>query len=449
MDATQENLLTSSDYEHIIDDLRCDSQFQQYHLPLQGVQNHISVKENPVTIDSPLAVPNPPTLKDYGTIQEPLQNCTTLEVSPPLFSPTSTIPCRDDYPGPLEFEIFLDSATAHRRSWVFSHKLNKVFIDMEKSLLVKFRIKNYMSGLLVRALPVYSMADYVSVPVQRCTLHELNFDTQRLAHTDKPPYCFCVNFDWVRHVVQSSHSQAIYHYDSESDRHSVLVPLEQPPVGADFSTVEYHFTCKTSCPLGMNRKPIDVIFTLETEQCEVIGRQIMAVKICSCPKRDKEKEEADVKNNGPRAISSEKRKMSSQEKQEATKKIKSENGLPQGVGPEQAMNNAEDGNINQNANLKTKELSGDSALSTKLLELISAQNSQLAELRQEIYQQRAERHEQQAEIQQQRVEMQQLRLEIHQQRAEIQQQRFEMQQHRSEVSEKLDVIYNVLRQGCK
>ncbi|KAG8283188.1 hypothetical protein J6590_021084 [Homalodisca vitripennis] len=175
----------------------------------------------------------------------------------------------------------------------------------------------------------------------------------------------------------------------------------------------------------------------------------MAVKICSCPKRDKEKEEADVKNNGPRAISSEKRKMSSQEKQEAAKKIKSENGLPQGVGPEQAMNNAEDGNINQNANLKTKELSGDSALSTKLLELISAQNSQLAELRQEIYQQRAEKHEQQAEIQQQRVEMQQLRLEIHQQRAEIQQQRFEMQQHRSEVSEKLDVIYNVLRQGYK
>ncbi|KAG8283186.1 hypothetical protein J6590_021082 [Homalodisca vitripennis] len=104
---------------------RCDSQFQQYHLPLQGVQNHISVKENPVTIDSPLAVPNPPTLKDYGTIQEPLQNCTTLEVSPPLFSPTSTIPCRDDYPGPLEFEIFLDSATAHRRSWVSKLQLQK------------------------------------------------------------------------------------------------------------------------------------------------------------------------------------------------------------------------------------------------------------------------------------------------------------------------------------
>lgn len=38
-------------------------------------------------------------------------------------SPTCTIPCRDDFPGPLHFETFLDSTTAHRKSWVVSTDL--------------------------------------------------------------------------------------------------------------------------------------------------------------------------------------------------------------------------------------------------------------------------------------------------------------------------------------
>lgn len=77
--------------------------------------------------------------------------------------------------------------------------------------------------------------------------------------------CFCGDYRWVRHVVQSSHPQAQYQYDPESDRHSVVVPLDAPQAGSDVVTVDYHFTCKTSCSRGMNRKPIDVIFTLETE----------------------------------------------------------------------------------------------------------------------------------------------------------------------------------------
>ena len=42
---------------------------------------------------------------------------------------------------------------------------------------------------------------------------------------------------------------------------------------------------------GINRRPLKVIFTLETSQEVVVGRKVFDVRICSCPKRDKHQEE--------------------------------------------------------------------------------------------------------------------------------------------------------------
>lgn len=86
------------------------------------------------------------------------------------------------------------------------------------------------------------------------------------AHSEDGKHCYCASQNLVRHVVQSSHSNALYDYDPASDRHSVLVPLDSPQPGSDTVVVAYHFTCKTSCPQGMQRRPISVVFTLETEQ---------------------------------------------------------------------------------------------------------------------------------------------------------------------------------------
>jgi hypothetical protein len=52
------------------------------------------------------------------------------------------------------------------------------------------------------------------------------------------------------------------------------------------------FMCLGSDVGGINRKPVKLIFTLELGIGNVIGRRTIDLRICSCPKRDKQQEEA-------------------------------------------------------------------------------------------------------------------------------------------------------------
>jgi len=266
--SADDGFMNNSDYEQIINDLKADSTFCEYKF-------------------------SPPEINFARINMEDVADSTDEHKLVVACSPTSTLPCTDTYPGPYDFELMLDTITSHKRSWVYSELLQKVFIDMNKTLLIQFRLSTTVAGLRVRALPVYSTADFLNIPVQRCALHMLNFDPLHQAHSEDNKTCYCPSYNWVRHVVQSSHAGAMYDYDSSSDRHSVVVPLDMPQPGSDTVSVAYQFTCKTSCPQGMQRRPISVIFTLETAQGDVVGRQCLSVKICSCPKRDKEREEAD------------------------------------------------------------------------------------------------------------------------------------------------------------
>lgn len=64
------------------------------------------------------------------------------------------------------------------------------------------------------------------------------------------------------HILRSVHDSAVY--SGGADRHfSVTVPLGQPQPGMDTVKHTFYFVCKNSCPSGMERRPIEVIFTLE------------------------------------------------------------------------------------------------------------------------------------------------------------------------------------------
>ena len=58
---------------------------------------------------------------------------------------------------------------------------------MNKVLLVQFHLNAPASGLQIRAVLVYTMADYLNQPVNRCPLHSLTADPQRQGNVQ---HCF-------------------------------------------------------------------------------------------------------------------------------------------------------------------------------------------------------------------------------------------------------------------
>ncbi|XP_025412779.1 cellular tumor antigen p53-like isoform X2 [Sipha flava] len=217
--------------------------------------------------------------------QENLETCTTGSVKS---SPTGIMPCQDEFGGDINFEVMLDSNfEAYRQKWKYSVTLQKLFIDIDKVLLLNFKCDHEKipnnQPVYVRAMPMYSAADWLKEPVNRCLQH--------LSPIDK----FNKGFTHLEHVIRCENDGTTYHIDEVSKRKSVVTLLCKPEHGSDSTRLSYRFVCKTSCLSGMQRRPIVVIFTLEDNTGQVLGRRVLPVKICSCPKRDLEREEKDTK----------------------------------------------------------------------------------------------------------------------------------------------------------
>lgn len=68
----------------------------------------------------------------------------------------------------------------------------------------------------------------------------------------------------MKHVLRCSNPNSVYMGNAELKEHlSVVTPLGEPQAGTETVRVNYQFMCKNSCPSGMNRRAVDVIFTLE------------------------------------------------------------------------------------------------------------------------------------------------------------------------------------------
>lgn len=153
---------------------------------------------------------------------------------------------------------------------------------MEKVLPMRFTWEPPMSGLYLRTSMVFMLEQYRSEPVKRCHNHmaatnsiNQNMDPLKIKHV-----VHCVN-----------HASSIY---QERNEHlSVLTPLCTPEAGSQYMPVSFKFLCKNSCPSGLNRRPTELVFTLENIEGRVLGRRKLLVRVCSCPKRDLVKEEKD------------------------------------------------------------------------------------------------------------------------------------------------------------
>jgi len=198
-------------------------------------------------------------------------------------SPTSVSPGMTDYPGDFQFDATFSQLQSGQKNknWDYSANISKLFIDMNKWVQVMFRVgATPPDGLWVRALPVYSDPAHLRDPVRRCPIHASPSDP--------------TNSDilYTEHLIRFDQDSTEYHEDPSSGRLSTVFPVTRPHQGTDNVNRLMKFMCLGSDVGGINRRPVSVVFTLETGPGNVVGRRVVAVRICSCPKRDKAQEEA-------------------------------------------------------------------------------------------------------------------------------------------------------------
>ncbi|XP_059488245.1 cellular tumor antigen p53 [Neocloeon triangulifer] len=207
-----------------------------------------------------------------------------IVVPNPVNHATGEMPSLEEFPGVYDFSLLMGACTVPeykniKKSWEYSLPMNKLFVKVGSAVPVSFRINNQLdwSELKVRGLLVYDNPDDSRKPVERCVAHR---DPNHKSNQGYPD---------VNHVLCCQHSNATYACDKTSGRYSVLVPLGEPQAGATYMTILYALMCKSSCEGGVARRNTSIIFTLEKNNT-VVGRHVVHVRICSCPKRDMNQE---------------------------------------------------------------------------------------------------------------------------------------------------------------
>jgi len=212
-----------------------------------------------------------------------------LNPVPPDNPTTCTTLTTEEFGGPLGLEINAVNTGIKSKEAHYSESLRKIYINQNRFVNIEFRLKNLLpdsspiaSDLFIRAVCIFVSADDFAEPVRVCYTH----------CRDSSGNLKC---EIAEHLVRCSHSTSLYEMNQCSGRHSVITPFpeynQQP--GSEGSTCQlaYKFMDLGSCSGGLNRRETALIFTLEDSAGKVIGRRLLHLRICTCPKRDFESEE--------------------------------------------------------------------------------------------------------------------------------------------------------------
>ncbi|KAG8178756.1 hypothetical protein JTE90_006599 [Oedothorax gibbosus] len=221
----------------------------------------------------------------------------------------SSLPASQNWGGPYNFDISFKTQEKNTKTvtWTYSKLKDKLYVRKDCPCPISFSADiSAADNIVIRAMALYGSPEHASEIVHRCVNHSLEELTRNVFEAE--------------HLVRCESNMAGYEKDSTTQRHSVIVPFEVPPVGQHYSTYIYKFACFGSCAGGPNRRPIMLIFSLEKDG-QVVGRRKLDVKICACPGRDRKGEEQQMMPTQERTLPKKKRKINLEDTFEFTRNI--------------------------------------------------------------------------------------------------------------------------------
>lgn len=180
------------------------------------------------------------------------------------------------------FDVLIDGLANNSNNWLFLPDRQKLFIKMNAVITIKvsYTIPSPKQPLYVRAMILFSHPDEMHMPVKRCANHR---QTDSKGNNE--------------HILKCCHPNVTYHGMEDGkifkERLSVVVPLIQHDVDDDGCAnvpIGLEFGCQNSCSAGINRKTTSIVFTLEDQYFKILGKKSIEFKVCSCPKRDADRE---------------------------------------------------------------------------------------------------------------------------------------------------------------
>ena len=209
-------------------------------------------------------------------------------------SATGTNISVEEWPGEFDFRIDRQTLSLSEKEKAsdatYSPMLDKLFCDINKCFSIRFTLgksfpnppNNSYESMTIRAMLVYTAPGEMANPVIRCPNHQAPEDPINQKVFEKHQH---------EHVIWSAESNAFYDRNTTSGRLSVITPFGLPHIGSNYVAHVYKFTCIGSCAGGINRRATSVVFTLE-QHGQILGRQSLSCRICSCPKRDRKAQES-------------------------------------------------------------------------------------------------------------------------------------------------------------
>lgn len=185
-----------------------------------------------------------------------------------------------------DFDVIIPPDSSN--CWVFKDQRLYIKIKTPITVNVSYFPTNHNERMFLRAMMIFSSPQEMHLPVHRC------------AHHCIPN----VSEEQGMNIMKSVHQSCQYngHKDGTTfgDRLSVVIPIDYriDENGKVTETFVYEFGCQNSCSTGINRKATSIVFTLEDMHCQLLGKRAIQVKVCSCPKRDSERDSASVKRKG-------------------------------------------------------------------------------------------------------------------------------------------------------